>query len=60
MLTGIPFELVNIRAERKKPGLMRQHLVCVQASQRISNAIVEGAELHSQKLYFQPPTSSSG
>ena len=33
MLTGIPFELVNIRAGRKKPGLMRQHLVCVQASQ---------------------------
>lgn len=41
MLTGIPFELVNIQAGRKKPGLMRQHLVCVQASQRISNAIVE-------------------
>lgn len=60
MLTGIPFELVNIRAGRKKPGLMRQHLVCVQASQRISNAIVEGAELHSQKLYFQPQQVQTG
>lgn len=60
MLTGIPFELVNIRAGRKKPGLMRQHLVCVQASQRISNAIVEGAELHSQKLYFQPQQVQAG
>lgn len=60
MLTGIPFELVNIRAGRKKPGLMRQHLVCVQASQRISNAIVEGAELHSQKLYFQPQQIQTG
>lgn len=60
MLTGIPFELVNIRAGRKKPGLMRQHLVCVQASQRISNAIVQGAELHSQKLYFQPQQVQAG
>ena len=60
MITGIPFELVNIRAGRKKPGLMRQHLVCVQASQRISNAVVKGAELHSQKLYFQPQQVQAG
>lgn len=60
MLTGIPFELVNIRAGRKKPGLMRQHLVCVQASQRISNATVEGAELHSQRLYFKPQQVQAG
>ena len=60
MLTGIPFELVNIRAGRKKPGLMRQHLVCVQSSQRISNATVEGAELHSQKLYFAPQAIQAG
>ncbi|WP_111860353.1 RNA 3'-terminal phosphate cyclase [Acinetobacter sp. CFCC 10889] len=60
MLTSIPFELVNIRAGRKKPGLMRQHLVCVQASQRISNATVEGAELHSQKLFFQPQQVQAG
>ncbi|MDV2468633.1 RNA 3'-terminal phosphate cyclase [Acinetobacter chinensis] len=60
MLTGIPFELINIRAGRKKPGLMRQHLVCVQASQSISNAKTEGAELHSQKLYFQPQHVQAG
>lgn len=60
MITGIPFELINIRAGRKKPGLMRQHLVCVQASQRISNATVEGAELHSQKLYFAPQQVQAG
>ena len=60
MITGIPFELVNIRAGRKKSGLMRQHLVCVQASQRISNAVVKGAELHSQKLYFQPQLVQAG
>lgn len=60
MITGTPFELINIRAGRKKPGLMRQHLVCVQASQRISNATVEGAELHSTKLYFAPQQVQAG
>lgn len=39
---------------------MRQHLVCVQASQQISQAYVEGAELHSQRLYFAPQHVQSG
>lgn len=60
MITGQAFELINIRAGRKKPGLMRQHLVCVQASQHISQAYVEGAELHSQRLYFAPQHIQSG
>lgn len=60
MITGIPFELQNIRAGRKKPGLMRQHLVCVQASQRISNATVEGAALHSTHLHFAPQQVQAG
>ncbi|WP_348653928.1 RNA 3'-terminal phosphate cyclase, partial [uncultured Psychrobacter sp.] len=42
MLTGTPIEITNIRAGRAKPGLMRQHLMCVQASQQISNASVSG------------------
>jgi RNA 3'-terminal phosphate cyclase (ATP) len=60
MITGQAFELINIRAGRKKSGLMRQHLVCVQASQHISQAYVEGAELHSQRLYFAPQHVQSG
>ncbi|WP_436869035.1 RNA 3'-terminal phosphate cyclase [Acinetobacter courvalinii] len=60
MITGQAFELINIRAGRKKPGLMRQHLVCVQASQHISQAYVEGAELHSQRLFFAPQHVQSG
>ena len=60
MITGKPFELQNIRAGRKKPGLMRQHLVCVQASQRISNATVEGAALHSTHLHFAPQQVQAG
>ncbi|TCM67347.1 RNA 3'-terminal phosphate cyclase (ATP) [Acinetobacter calcoaceticus] len=60
MITGIPFELINIRAGRKKPGLMRQHLVCVQASERISHASVDGATLHSQRLLFKPQQVQAG
>lgn len=60
MITGQAFELINIRAGRKKPGLMRQHLVCVEASQQISQAYTEGAELHSQRLYFSPQHVQSG
>lgn len=32
LITGQAFKLVNIRAKRPKPGLMRQHLACVQAA----------------------------
>ncbi len=32
LITGQPFCIDNIRARRPKPGLMRQHLACVQAA----------------------------
>jgi RNA 3'-terminal phosphate cyclase (ATP) len=32
LISGQAFSLVNIRAKRPKPGLMRQHLACVQAA----------------------------
>jgi RNA 3'-terminal phosphate cyclase (ATP) len=32
LITGKPFRIHNIRAKRPKPGLMRQHLACVQAA----------------------------
>ena len=60
MLTGTPIRLRNIRAGRKKSGLMRQHLVCVQASQRISNATVTGAQLGSTELTFAPQEIVAG
>ena len=40
MTTGIPFVLEKIRAGRKKPGLMRQHLTCVKAAAAICGAEV--------------------
>ncbi len=52
--TGQPFHIKNIRAGRAKPGLMRQHLTCVQAAAEISNATVEGAAIGSIELHFAP------
>lgn len=60
MLTGTPIEITNIRAGRAKPGLMRQHLMCVQASQQISNASVSGAHLGSTAFTFTPSTVQAG
>ena len=60
MITGIPIAIRNIRAGRKKSGLMRQHLVCVQASERISHAQVTGAKLGSTQLTFAPQTIVAG
>jgi RNA 3'-terminal phosphate cyclase (ATP) len=54
MVTGQPFRIARIRANRPKPGLMRQHLIAVQAAARISGATVTGAELGSSELSFVP------
>ena len=54
ILTGRPLMISNIRASRKKPGLMRQHLTCVKAAARIGAAETEGAEISSQRLVFRP------
>lgn len=60
LLTGQPFHLSNIRAGRAKPGLMRQHLVCVQAAKAIGHATVVGDQLRSTELTFTPHTVQSG
>lgn len=60
IVTGRPFVLNNIRARRAKPGLMRQHLTCVNAAAEISGAQAEGAELNSQRLAFTPGALRSG
>ena len=55
-----PFIIENIRAKRKKPGLLRQHLTAVKAAARISNAKVEGDTLGSQHLLFEPNQVQAG
>ncbi|MDB4947001.1 MAG: 3-terminal phosphate cyclase [Labilithrix sp.] len=54
MATGTPFVLENIRAGRKKPGLMRQHLTAVKAAAAACGAEIEGATLGSARLVFRP------
>lgn len=54
MLTGTPFVIDRIRGKRKKPGLLRQHLTCVNAAAAICGAKVEGAALGSPTLAFRP------
>ncbi|NWA28235.1 RNA 3'-terminal phosphate cyclase [Pseudomonas gingeri] len=54
MVTGQALRICNIRAKRSRPGLMRQHLAAVLASAEVCGAKVEGAELGSQSLYFEP------
>ncbi|KPJ91858.1 MAG: RNA 3'-terminal-phosphate cyclase [Gammaproteobacteria bacterium SG8_11] len=55
-----PFKIEKIRANRRRPGLMRQHLTAVKAAARISNAHVEGDELSSQQLLFSPNEVQAG
>jgi RNA 3'-terminal phosphate cyclase (ATP) len=52
MCTGQPMKMHRIRARRPKPGLMRQHLV--------SGAKVQGADLGSQELLFEPGAVRAG
>jgi RNA 3'-terminal phosphate cyclase (ATP) len=54
LVTGRPFIIENIRARRKKPGLMRQHLTAVEAAAEVGCASVEGAAIGSSRLVFRP------
>jgi RNA 3'-terminal phosphate cyclase (ATP) len=54
LVTGIPVTVENIRARRAKPGLRRQHLTAVRAAAEIGAARVEGAEVGSKRLVFEP------
>ena len=60
LITGQPLEMVNIRAGRNKPGLLRQHLTAVLAAAQIGEAELEGAALGSQSLLFVPRTIRAG
>lgn len=60
MITGQPFRIVNIRANRPKPGLMRQHLVAVQAAAEICDADIGAAAVGAQVLQFIPGRIKGG
>jgi RNA 3'-terminal phosphate cyclase (ATP) len=60
LVTGTPFRIAAIRAGRKRPGLMRQHLTAVKAAAEIGGARVEGAEVGSRALRFEPGPTRAG
>ena len=59
-LLKIPVRIESIRANRKKPGLMSQHLTAVKALQKICQARVEGAFIGSMALTFEPARPQAG
>jgi RNA 3'-terminal phosphate cyclase (ATP) len=60
LVTGRAFVIENIRAGRKKPGLMRQHLTAVGAATEVSHAEVTGAAIGSARLEFRPGKVAPG
>ena len=69
LITGKPFRVANVRAKRPKPGLMRQHLACVQAAVAVGGGATrthaEGADGHAPQvgdtqLTFRPGPVCAG
>ncbi len=60
MVTGTPIRIRRIRARRTPPGLRRQHLEAVRAAAKISGARVQGAEVGSSELLFEPGEVTAG
>ena len=59
-ITKKPFEIYNIRANRKVPGLSYQHLQAVNSTAQICNAEVAGNQLRSTDLKFFPGETQAG
>ncbi|HEY7119009.1 MAG TPA: RNA 3'-terminal phosphate cyclase [Tepidisphaeraceae bacterium] len=60
MITGRPFRMVNVRGNRPKPGLRRQHLTAVRAAARVACAAITGDEVDSRELMFAPQSVKPG
>ncbi len=60
MVTGMPFEMVHIRAKRAKPGLQAQHLQALLAAQQICGATLDGAVKGSTQIRFIPAPLRGG
>ncbi len=60
LVTGKPFRIDNIRAGRKSPGLLRQHLTAVGAAAQVGDARVEGAAMGSTSMTFVPRAVRAG
>ncbi len=59
-ITGRAVHLTNIRARRARPGLAAQHLAAVKAVAELCEARVDGLELASQEIRFDPGATRAG
>jgi RNA 3'-terminal phosphate cyclase (ATP) len=60
LYTGKPLRIYNIRANRKRPGLLPQHMASVMLAQKISGSSVQGLGLGSNELLFMPQKARGG
>ncbi len=60
LITGRPFTVSNIRANRTPPGLRAQHLSCVRGAQMLGGGAGTGAQVGSRELSFEPGTPRAG
>src|SRR5215475_2299413 len=60
LFTGQAFRIEKIRAGRRNPGLLRQHLTAVKAAAKIGQAEVTGANIGSTQLTFTPGRVAHG
>ncbi len=54
LITGRPMTMRNIRANRAKPGLRRQHAACVDAAVQLCGGTVHGGKVDSRYLELTP------
>jgi RNA 3'-terminal phosphate cyclase (ATP) len=59
-VTGRPFYIENIRANRSRPGLRPQHLAAVRAVASLCAADVQGDQIDSSTLEFRPGARPAG
>ncbi len=57
MITGRAFRLINVRAGRRNPGLLPQHLSALRAAANITGANISGDYLGSSEVTFSPAHS---
>jgi len=60
LVTGEPFRITDIRANRSRDGLLRQHLTAARAAAEIGSADTEGLSLGSRRLFFRPKGIAGG
>lgn len=54
VITGIPCHVINIRKNRKKPGLKLQHLIGLRNLNLLCGGRLQGDAIGSQEIFFYP------